>query len=157
MTTGTDILMGTNEISTYHDGINLSTIDVIFGTTNTAFRVADSLTTPSVLLSIDKTSGTTVKTGSFTNNAPSIFNEKVTGVHTKTLFVDDIQYASGDAIDITAGIVAINGSLTDNYDARLKYDVDLLNSVCFSMMEEFKRKKRDDKDAIHIGYTAMIY
>ena len=39
MTTGTDIKMGTSEISTYHDGTNLSTIDVIFRTSNTAFRV----------------------------------------------------------------------------------------------------------------------
>ena len=42
MTTGTEIKMGTTEISRYYDGINLSTIDVIFRTTNTAFRVADS-------------------------------------------------------------------------------------------------------------------
>ena len=54
MTTGTDILLGTSEISTYYDGTNLSTIDVIFRTSNTAFRVSDSSTTPSVLLSIDK-------------------------------------------------------------------------------------------------------
>ena len=75
MTTGTDILMGTSEISTYYDGTNLSTIDVIFRTSNTAFRVSDSSTTPSVLLSIDKTFGTTVNTESFTNNASSTFNE----------------------------------------------------------------------------------
>ena len=74
MTTGTDILMGTSEISTYYDGTNLSTI-VIFRTSNTAFRVSDSSTTPSVLLSIDKTS---VNTESFTNNASSTFNENVT-------------------------------------------------------------------------------
>ena len=78
MTTGTDIKMGTSEISTYHDGTNLSTIDVIFRTSNTAFRVSDASSTPSVLLSIDKTYGTTVNTESFTNNAPSTFNENVT-------------------------------------------------------------------------------
>ena len=83
MTTGTDIKMGTSEISTYHDGTNLSTIDVIFRTSNTAFRVSDASSTPSVLLSIDKTFGTTVNTGSFTNNAPSTFNENVTVVNTK--------------------------------------------------------------------------
>ena len=69
MTTGTDIKMGTSEISTYCDGTNLPTIDVLFRTSNAAFRVSDSSTTPSVLLSIDKTFGTTVNTGSFTNNA----------------------------------------------------------------------------------------
>ena len=159
MTTGTDIKMGTSEISTYHDGTNLSTIDVIFRTSNTAFRVSDASSTPSVLLSIDKTFGTTVNTGSFTNNAPSSFNENVTVVNTKTLFVNDIQDASGDAIDITAGTVTVNGSLIDNSDARLKYDVDLLKSNCISMIKKFKpkkfkRKDRDDKDAIHIGYIA---
>ena len=159
MTTGTDIKMGTSEISTYHDGTNLSTIDVIFRTSNTAFRVSDASSTPSVLLSIDKTFGTTVNTGSFTNNAPSTFNENVTVVNTKTLFVNDIQDAAGDAIDITAGTVTINGSLIDNSDARLKYDVDLLKSNCISMIKKFKpkkfkRKDRDDKDAIHIGYIA---
>ena len=45
MTTGTDIKMGTSEISTYHNGTNLSTFDVIFRTSNTAFRIADSSTT----------------------------------------------------------------------------------------------------------------
>ena len=84
-------------------------IDVIFRTSNTAFRVSDSSTTPSVLLSIDKTFGTTVNTGSFTDNASSTFNENVTVVNTKALFVNDIQDASGDAIDITAGTVTING------------------------------------------------
>ena len=63
MTTGTDIKMGTSEISTYHDGTNLSTIDVIFRTSNTAFRVSDASSTPSVLLSIDKTFGMSVNTG----------------------------------------------------------------------------------------------
>ena len=85
MTTGTDIKMGTSEISTYHDGTNLSTFDIIFKTSNTAFRIADSSTTPSVLLSIDKTFGTTVNTESFTNNAPSSFNENVTVVNTKNI------------------------------------------------------------------------
>ena len=64
MTTGTDIKMGTSEILTCYDGTNLSTVDVIFRTTNTAFRAADSLATPSVLLTIDKTFGTPVNTGS---------------------------------------------------------------------------------------------
>ena len=54
MTTGTDILMGTSEISTYYDGTNLSTIDVKFNTTNTAFRVIDNATVFSTLLSIEK-------------------------------------------------------------------------------------------------------
>ena len=159
MTTGTDIKMGTSEISTYHDGTNLSTIDVIFRTSNTAFRVSDASSTPSVLLSIGKAFGTTVNTESFTNNATSTFSENVTVVNTKTLFVNDIQDASGDAIDITAGTVTINGSLIDNSDARLKYDVDLLKSNCISMIKKFnpkkfKRKDRDDKDAIHIGCIA---
>ena len=159
MTTGTYILLGTSEIATYYDGTNLSTIDVIFRTSNTAFRVSDSSTTPSVLLSIDKTFGTTVNTGSFTNNASSTFNENVIVVNTNTLFVNDIQDASGDAIDITAGTVTINGGLIDNSDARLKYDVDLLKSNCISMIKKFnpkkiKRKDRNDKDAIHIGYIA---
>ena len=159
MTTGTDIKLGTSEISTYYDGTNLSTIDVIFRTSNTAFRVSDSSSTPSVLLSIDKTFGTAINTNSFTNNAPSTFNENVTVVNTKTLFVNDIQDASGDAIDITAGTVAINGSLIDNSDARLKNNVDLLKSNCISMIKKFKpkkikRKDREDKGAIHIGYIA---
>ena len=109
--------MGTSEISTYYDGTNLSTIDVIFRTSNTAFRIADSSTTSSVLLSIGKPFGTTVNTESFTLKALSTFNENVTVVNTKTLFVNDIQDASGDAIDITAGTVTINGSLLDNSDA----------------------------------------
>ena len=85
MTTGTDLKMGTSEISTYYDGTSLSTIDVIFRTSNTAFRVADSSTTPSVLLSIDKTFGTTVNAESFTNSAPSTFNENVTVAGTKNV------------------------------------------------------------------------
>ena len=136
MTTETDILMGTSEISTYHDGTNLSTIDVIFRTSNTAFRVCS--TTPSVLLSTDKTFGTTVNTENFANNASSTFNENVTVVNTKTLFVNDIQDTSGDAIDITAGTVTINGSLIGNSDARLKYDVNLLKSNCISLIKKFK-------------------
>ena len=87
MTTGTDIKMGTSEISTYYDGTSLSTIDVIFRTSNTAFRVSDASSTPSVLLSIDKTFGTTVNTESFTNNAPSTFNENVTVAGTKKMFM----------------------------------------------------------------------
>ena len=88
-----------------------------------------------------------------------LFNEHVTVVNTKTLFVNDIQDASGDAIDITAGTVTINGILIDNSDARLKYDVDLLKSNCISMIKKFKpkkskRKESDDKDAMHIGYIA---
>ena len=94
MTTGTNILMGTSEISTYYDGNSLSTIDAISRTTHTVFRVADSSTTPSVLLSIDKTFGTTINSGSFTNSASSTFNEHVTVVKTKTLFANDIQDAS---------------------------------------------------------------
>ena len=105
--------------------------------------MADSSTSSSssVLLSIDKTFGTTVNTGSFTNNASSTFKENVTVVNTKTLFVNDIQDASGNAIDITAGTVTINGSLIDSSDARLQYDVDLLKSNCISMIKKFKPKK----------------
>ena len=87
MTTGTDIKMGNSEISTYYDGTNLSTIDVIFRTTNTAFRVADSSTTSSVLLSIGKTFGTTVNTGSFTNNASPTFNGHLTVAGTTNCYV----------------------------------------------------------------------
>ena len=75
MTTGTDIKMGTSEISTYYDGTSLSIVDVTFRTANAAFREADSSTTPSVLLSIHKTYGTTIHTERFANNAPSTFNE----------------------------------------------------------------------------------
>ena len=85
MTTGTDIKMGTSEISTYYDGTSLSTIDVIFRTSNTAFRVSDTSSTPSVLLSIDKTFGITVNTESFTNHAPSTFNKNVTVAGTKNV------------------------------------------------------------------------
>ena len=74
-------------------------------------------------------------------------------------FVNDIQDASTDAIDITAGTVTINGSLIDNSDVRLKYDVDLLKSPFVNMIKKFKpkkfkRKDRNDKDDIHIGYIA---
>ena len=102
MTTGTDIKMGTSEISTYHDGTNLSTIDVIFRTSNTAFRVSDASSPPSVLLSIDKTFGTTVNTESFTNNAPSTFNENVTVAGTKKMLCNLIEPSTGTNIDLTA-------------------------------------------------------
>ena len=87
MTTGTDIKMGTSEISTYYDGTNLSTIDIIFKTSNTAFRISDVSSTPSILLSIDKTFGITLNIESFTNNAPSTFNENVTVARTKKHYV----------------------------------------------------------------------
>ena len=56
---------------------------MLFRTSNTTFRVSNSSTTPSVLLSIDKTFGTTVNAGSYTNNASSTFNENVTVAGTK--------------------------------------------------------------------------
>ena len=124
MTTGTDIKMGTSEISTYHDGTNLSTIDVIFRTSNTAFRVSDASSTPSVLLSIDKTFGTTVNTESFTNNAPSTFNENVTVAGTKKMLCNLIEPSTGTNIDLTATTVTINGTFVDSSDSRLKYDID---------------------------------
>ena len=80
-----------------------------------------------------------------TINASSTFNENVTVVNTKTLFVNDIQDASGDAIDITAGTASINGSLIDNSDAKLKYDVDLLKSNCISMIKKFKPENSKEK------------
>ena len=60
---------------------------------------------------------------------------------------------------MTAGTVTINGSLIDNSDARLNYNVDLLESNCFHMKnkfqpKKFKRKCRNDKAAIHIDYIA---
>ena len=113
MTTGTYIKMGTSEISTYYDGTSLSTIDVIFRTSNTAFRVADSSTTPSVLLSIDKTFGTTVNTGSFTNNAPSTFNENVTVLGTNKLLCNTLEPSTGTNIGLTASTVTINGTFMD--------------------------------------------
>ena len=85
MITGTDLKLGTSEVSTYYDGISLSTIDIIFRTSNIVFRIADSSSTPSVLLFINKIFGTIVNTESFTNNAPSTFNENITILGTKKL------------------------------------------------------------------------
>ena len=159
MTTGTDILMGTSEISTYYDGTNLSTIDVIFRTSNTAFRVSDSSTTPSVLLSIDKTFGTTVNTESFTNNALSTFNENITVAGTKKLLCNLIEPATGTNIDLTATTVTINGTFVDSSDSRLKYDIDNVKSNCMNIIKKFKPKKfkrhdRNDGGKTHIGYIA---
>ena len=159
MTTGTDIKMGTSEISTYHDGTNLSTIDVIFRTSNTAFRVSDASSTPSVLLSIDKTFGTTVNTGSFTNNAPSTFNENVTVLGTKKLLCNTLEPSTGTNIDLTATTVTINGTFVDSSSALLKYDVDLIKSNCVNVIKKFKPKKfkrndRNDNGAVHIGWIA---
>ena len=159
MTTGTDIKMGTSEISTYYDGTSLSTIDVIFRTSNTAFRVSDASSTPSVLLSIDKTFGTTVNTESFTNNAPSTFNENVTVAGTKKMLCNLIEPSTGTNIDLTATSVSINGSLIDNSSALLKYDVDLIKSNCINIIKKFKpkkfkRKDRNDNGAIHLGWIA---
>ena len=159
MTTGADIKMGTSEISTYYDGTSLSTIDVIFRTSNTAFRVSDASSTPSVLLSIDKTFGTTVNTESFTNNAPSTFNENVTVAGTKKMLCNLIEPSTGTNIDLTATSVSINGSLIDNSSALLKYDVDLIKSNCINIIKKFKpkkfkRKDRNDNGAIHLGWIA---
>ena len=159
MTTGTDIKMGASEISTYYDGTNLSTIDVIFRTSNTAFRIADSSSTPSVLLSIDKTFGTTVNTESFTNNAPSTFNENVTVAGTKKLLCNLIEPATGTNIDLTASTVTINGTFVDSSDSRLKYDIDNIKSNCTNIIKKFKPKKfkrhdRNDGGKTHIGYIA---
>ena len=159
MTTGTDIKMGTSEISTYHDGTNLSTIDVIFRTSNTAFRVSDASTTPSVLLSIDKTFGTTVNTGSFTNNASSTFNENVTVAGTKKMLCNLIEPSTGTNIDLTATTVTINGTFVDSSDSRLKYDIDNIKSNCMNVIKKFKPKKfkrhdRNDGGKTHIGYIA---
>ena len=159
MTTGTDILMGTSEISTYYDGTNLSTIDVIFRTSNTAFRVSDSSTTPSVLLSIDKTFGTTVNTGSFTNNASSTFNENVTVAGTKKLLCNTLEPSTGTNIDLTATTITINGTFVDSSDSRLKYDIDNVKSNCMNIIKKFKPKKfkrhdRNDGGKTHIGYIA---
>ena len=159
MTTGTDIKMGTSEISTYYDGTNLSTIDVIFRTSNTAFRVADSSSTPSVLLSIDKTFGTTVNTGSFTNNAPSTFNENVTVAGTKKMLCNLIEPSTRTNIDLTATTVTINGTFVDSSDSRLKCDIDNVKSNCMSIIKKFKPKKfkrhdRNDNGKTHIGYIA---
>ena len=154
MTTGTDIKMGTSEISTYYDGTSLSTIDVIFRTSNTAFRIADSSSTPSVLLSIDKTFGTTVNTESFTNNAPSTFNENVTVAGTKKMLCNTLEPSTGTNIDLTATTVTINGTLVDSSDSRLKYDIDNIKSNCMNVIKKFKPKKfkrhdRNDGDKTH--------
>ena len=159
MTTGTDILMGTSEISTYYDGTNLSTIDVIFRTSNTAFRVSDASSTPSVLLSIDKTFGATINTGSFTNNALSTFNENVTVAGTKKLLCNLIEPSTGTNIDLTATTVTINGTFVDSSDSRLKYDIDNIKSNCMNVIKKFKPKKfkrhdRNDNGKTHIGYIA---
>ena len=159
MTTGTDIKMGTSEISTYHDGTNLSTIDVIFRTSNTAFRVSDASSTPSVLLSIDKTFGTTVNTESFTNNAPSTFNENITVAGTKKMLCNLIEPSTGTNIDLTATTVTINGTFVDSSDSRLKYDIDNIKSNCMNVIKKFKPKKfkrhdRNDNGKTHIGYIA---
>ena len=61
-----------------------------------------------------------VNIGKFTNNDPSIFKKNVIVINTKTLFVNDIQDISGDAIDFIAAIVIINENLIDNSDAKLK-------------------------------------
>ena len=159
MTTGTDIKMGTSEISTYYDGTSLSTIDVIFRTSNTAFRIADSSSTPSVLLSIDKTFGTTVNTESFTNNAPSTFNENITVAGTKKMLCNLIEPSTGTNIDLTATTVTINGTFVDSSDSRLKYDIDNVKSNCMNVIKIFKPKKfkrhdRNDNGKTHIGYIA---
>ena len=159
MTTGTDIKLGTSEISTYYDGTNLSTFDVIFRTSNTAFRVSDSSTTPSVLLSIDKTFGTTVNTGSFTNNASSTFNENVTVAGTKKMLCNTLEPSTGTNIDLTATTVTINGTFVDSSDSRLKYDIDNVKSNCMNIIKKFKPKKfkrhdRNDGGKTHIGYIA---
>ena len=158
MTTGTDIRMGTSQISTYYDGTSLSTI-VIFRTSNTAFRVAHSSTTPSVLLSIDKTFGTTVNTGSFTNNAPPTFNENVTVLGTKKLLCNTLEPSTGTNIDFTATTVTINGTFVDSSDSRLKYDIVNIKSKCMNVIKKFKPKKfkrhdRNDGGKTHIEYIA---
>ena len=153
------MLMGTSEMSTYYDGTNLSTIDVIFRTSNTEFRVSDSSTTPSVLLSIDKTFGTTVNTGSFTNNALSTFNEHVTVAGTK-LLCSTLEPSTETNIDLTAPTVTINGTFVDSSDSRLKYDIDNIKSNCMNVIKKFEPKKfkRHDRNdggvKTHIGYIA---
>ena len=143
----------------FYDGTNLSTIDVIFRTSNTSFRVADSSTTPSVLLTIDKTCGTTVNTGSFTNNASSTFNENVTVAGTKKMLCNLIEPATATNIDLTASTVTINGTFVDSSDSRLKYDIDNIKSNCMNVIKKFKPKKfkrhdRNDGGKTHIGYIA---
>ena len=159
MTTGTDILMGTSEISTYYDGTNLSTIDVIFRTSNTAFRVSDSSTTPSVLVSIDKTFGTTVNTENFTMKCFMNFNEDVTVLGTNKLLCNTLEPSTGTNIELTATTVTINGTFVDSSDLRLKYDIDNVKSTCMSIIKKFKPKKfkrhdRNDGGKTHIGYIA---
>ena len=159
MTTGTDLKLGTSEISTYYDGTSLSTIDVIFRTSNTAFRIADSSSTPSVLLSIDKTFGTTVNTESFTNNAPSTFNENITVAGTKKMLCNLIEPSTGTNIDLTATTVTINGTFVDSSDSRLKYDIDNIKSNCMNVIKKFtpkkfKRHDRNDNGKTHIEYIA---
>ena len=159
MTTGTGIKMGTSEISTYHDGTNLSTIDVIFRTSNTAFRVSDASTTSSVLLSIDKAFGATINTENFTNNALSTFNENVTVAGTKKLLCNTLEPSTGTNIDLTATTVTINGTFVDSSDSRLKYDIDNIKSNCMNVIKKFKPKKfkrhdRNDGGKTHIGYIA---
>ena len=159
MTTGTDIKMGTSEISSYYDTTNLSTIDVKFNTTNTAFRVIDNATVFSALLSIDKTFGTTVNTGSFTNNASSTFNENVTVAGTKKLLCNTLEPSTGTNIDLTATTVTINGTFVDSSDSRLKYDIDNVKSNCMNIIQKlkpkkFKRHDRNDGGKTHIGYIA---
>ena len=159
MTTGTDILMGTRKISTYYDGTSLSTIDVIFRPSNTAFNVSDSSTTPSVLLSIDNTFGTTVNTESFTNNSSSTFNENVTVLGTKKLLCNLIEPSTGTNIDLTTSTVTINGTFVDSSDARLKYDIDNVKSNSMNVIKKFKPKKfkrhdRNDDGKTRIGYIA---
>ena len=160
MTTGTDIKMGTSEISTYNDGTNLSTIDVIFRTSNTAFRVSDASSTPSVLVSIDdKTFGATINTENFTNNALSTFNENVTVAGTKKMLCNTLEPSTGTNIDLTATTVTINGTFVDSSDSRLKYDIDNVKSNCMNIIKKFKPKKfkrhdRNDNGKTHIGYIA---
>ena len=159
MTTGTDLKLGTSEISTYYDGTNLSTIDVIFRTSNTAFRIADNSSTPSVLLSIDKTFGTTINIESFTNNAPSTFTENVTVAGTKKMLCNLTEPSTGTNIDLTATTVTINGTFVDSSDSRLEYDIDNIKSNCMNVIKKFKPKKfkrhdRNDDGKTHIGYLA---
>ena len=151
--------MGTSAISTYYDGTNISTIDVIFRTSNTAFRVSDSSTTPSVLLSIGKTFGTTENTGSFTNNASPTLNESVTVVGTKRLLCNTLEPSTGTNIDLTATTVTINGTCVDSSDSRLKYDIDNVSTNCMNIIKKFKPKKfkrhdRNDGGKTHIRYIA---
>ena len=112
-----------------------------------------------MLLSIDKTFGTTVNTESFTNNAPSTFNENTTVAGTKKLLCNLIEPSTGTNIDLSATSDSINGSLIGNSSALLKYDVDLIKSNCINIIKKFKPKKFKRKDgndngAIHLGWIA---